>query len=90
MLRNELRIGQAHFIFYSQGEHGIYIPVDAGKPYGFTWSCIIQFVGQGDALIAGMAEIGFGHVYLRLTSSIAILVEWLNGPGSVMGFPIGL
>jgi hypothetical protein len=27
---------------------------------------------------------------LRLTSSIAILVEWLKGLGSVMGLPTGL
>ena len=90
MLRDELRIVQTHLVSYSQGEHGIYIAVDAGKPYCFCRDPVIQFVWQGDAMLAGMTVIRLGHVYLRLTSSMAILVEWLKGLGSVMGLPTGL
>ena len=58
-----------------QNEHGIYISVDAGKPYCFSWNGVIQLVGQGDAEVAGIAIVRLGHVYFRLTSSMAILVE---------------
>ncbi len=58
-----------------QDEHGINISVDAGKPDCFCWNGVIQLVGQGDAEVAGIAVIDLGHVYFRLTSNIAILVE---------------
>lgn len=90
MLCDEFCIIQSHTEIGSQDEHGIYISVDAGKPYCFRWNTIIQLVGQGDAQVAGIAVIRLGHVYFRLTSSIAILVEWLKGLGSVMGLPTGL
>ncbi len=90
VLRDEFCIIQTDPKFYAQGEHGIYIPVDAGEPESLSWDRVIQCVGQGDALLAGMTVINLSHVYFRLTSSIAILVEWLNGLGSVMGLPTGL
>jgi hypothetical protein len=38
MLRNEFCVLLTHPKFYLQGEHGIYISVDAGKPHGFVWN----------------------------------------------------
>ena len=75
MLCNEFCIIQTNTEIGLQDEHGIYISVDAGKPYCFCWNGVIQLVGQGDAEVTGIAVIRLGHVYLRLTSNIAILVE---------------
>lgn len=74
-MRNETCFIQADAEIRFQDEHGIYISIDAGKPYYFCRDAIIQFVRQGDAEFAGVAVIRLGHVYLRLTSSMAILVE---------------
>ncbi len=75
MLCNEFCIIHANTKIGLQDEHGIYVSVNSGKPYCFCWNGVIQLVGQGDAETAEMAVIGLGHVYFRLTSSIAILVE---------------